>query len=172
MFEESREVHSASISGAQETVERQHVETDAACTSAEITWREGYDRESVERFLAECEAERARLLGAIAEQHERQRAAEQAAAAHREADQADFAAIVAAAHRELAEVEEEHKELVAAIRKAAVDEAARVLAAARAEAAAVRSMVGSVAVDLSAAEEPVRPAEADALSWHPGEARR
>lgn len=164
-----REVHLESMPSEPRAVEREAVEFAAA--GPDIEWQDGYDRASVEQFFAEVEAERGRLTAEIADAQERLQRAQGALEARRLAGHADFTEIVAAAQRELAAVEEEHRELVAAIRKAAVDEAARVLAAARAEAAAVRAMVSTLHVDLSA-EEQAPPADTDALSWHPGETGR
>lgn len=110
-----------------------------------VRWMRSYDRASVERFLAEVDVERTRLVEEICATRARVAEAER----RREQEQSDavaaLGALVLAAQAELEAIEREHDDLVAGIREAAELEAERLLSAARAEAEAVRRAAGALA---------------------------
>jgi hypothetical protein len=100
-----------------------------------LPWEQSYDRATLERFIAEVDAERARLRAEIEVAKARTRAA-RAGGSVRQAERHEaLGALVLAAERELAELEAEHDLMVAEIQAAADAEAARILEAARAEVA-------------------------------------
>lgn len=121
---------------------------------AGISWFSSYDRESVERFLAEVDAEKARLLAAIEEAERRTVVAMTRAAATHKAAQASLGALVLAAQEEISALEREHEVLVERIRSTAEAEASRLLAAATEEAAVMRESARSVSsfIDTSLAD--------------------
>lgn len=115
-----------------------------------LRWQVSYERASVERFVAEVEAERSRLRSQIEESKaEVERA--KAAAARQAAAQAELAAMVLAIQVETARIEREHRDTLEAIGAAAEEAAVRLLAAGREEAAAMRAAAAFVA------ETPARP---------------
>jgi hypothetical protein len=111
---------------------------------AELRWHRSYERAGIERFVAEVEAERARLRAEL----DAARAATAAAAARsvagQAAAQASLGALVIETQRELEAMERAHQETIDGIRSAAAAEATRVLEAAHAEAAAVRSAAAAI----------------------------
>lgn len=126
----------------------------------EVAWRPSYDRESVNRYLAEVEAEKSRLLAEIRLAEEREAAAQERyrtkAATERDAV---LGALLLAARAETDRVETEHRETVAAIQALADEESATIRDRAQAEAAAVREAVASLAA-ISTAGESIREAVA------------
>lgn len=117
----------------------------------DVAWQRSYDRASIERFKAEVSAERARLESEIDAARARITAAE-TAVADQQREAATLGALVLAAQRDLADMEDEHARLVSSIRAAADAEAARVVAAARAEAAAMRATASLMAQHAAEAE--------------------
>jgi len=110
-----------------------------------VTWKLSYDRASIDRFTTEMEEARASLQAQIDEARARVAAAEAAVAAYRTEAQTQLGAIVLAAHAELAEIEQDHRQLITTIRATAEAEATRLLAAARAEAATMHQTASSLA---------------------------
>lgn len=109
-----------------------------------IEWFPSYDRDSVERHLRELDAERDRLKAEIADA-ERRTAEAEATLAERNAElEAGLGAVVVAARTELARIDRERDEAVAAIRAEAEAEAARIREAARTEASTVRGAASSL----------------------------
>lgn len=117
-----------------------------------VDWQLGYDQASIEKFAAEVEAERARLLHEIDVARSRAAMARGSAATQQSSAQAELGSIVLAAQAELSQIEREHHEVVSAIRATAEAEAARVLAAARAEASAVLQAATSMAALVQGSE--------------------
>ena len=114
---------------------------DHSPTAEALPWRRSYDRTSVERFLADIDAERTRLQRAI-EQVRRERVAVAAGVSDRTAA---LGAAARAAWRELEHIEGEHREIVATIRAAAETESSRILGAAHREVVAIRASAASLA---------------------------
>ncbi len=113
-------------------------------TSAEVTWKPLYERAAVEKFLSDMEAERAHLAAEI-EVAQAQRDAARRVRSTRELEaQAELGALVFTLERQMAELEDSHREVIATIRDAAEAEASRVLAAARREVAAMRDMTATL----------------------------
>jgi len=135
-----------------------------------IVWKRSYDRDSVDRFLAEVEAERTRLLGEIERAAARRDTALEAAAASAAAAIASLGEVVLARSHELAQIEEQHAEIVATIRAAAETEAARILAAAEREVAAMHESTAALAA-LAVPSSTAPPAPADEINrlayWPP-----
>ena len=109
-----------------------------------VHWQVAYDRGSVDRFIAEVEAERSRLQGQIETTREHLRQA-RAAAARQEDAQAELAARFLAVQEELETIERQHRISLDAIGAEAAQAAARLLAAARKEAEAMRAAGATVA---------------------------
>ena len=117
------------------------------------TWQWSYDQETVQQFMEDVEAERARLRAEIEAADQRVRAAEAAAAAaheaasarSREAAEAELGAIVLAAHEELAVIERQHRRALETMRADAEAEAGRLLDEAREQAIAIRARAALVA---------------------------
>ncbi len=106
-----------------------------------IDWHPSYDRDSVERHLVE----RARLNEEIADAERRTVEAETALAERTAQLEAGLGAVVVAARTELARIDRERDEAVAAIRAEAETEAARIREAAHTEASTVRGAASSLA---------------------------
>lgn len=116
--------------------------------SIAVRWQSSYDKAEVERFLDEVKLERERLEHEIAAVERRIVIATTRAASREKDAQASLGALVLAAQHELAEIEREHAEIVAAIRASAEAEARRLLDAAQTEAAAMREAAASLASNL------------------------
>ena len=117
-----------------------------------VRWQRSYDRASVDRFVAEVEAQRGRLRAEIAAA---QAAAHAAAARTGEARTSDdLVSLVVDAQRQLDTMEREHQEMVSAIQATAEEEAERILTAARAEAEAVRSSAEAISQLVDGIGEP------------------
>lgn len=110
----------------------------------DLRWQLSYDRASVERYLAEVEAERARLQGEIDRALARRDAAREEIAAREAAAQAELGALVLATQNELERIEAGHREVLDTIRRAAEAEGERVLAAAHREVDAMRNVTASL----------------------------
>lgn len=128
-----------------------------------ITWTRSYDRESVDRFLAEVEAHRTGLLRDIDRAIARRDAALESAAAKAAAAAAALGAIALARSSDVARLEEEHQELVATIRSAAETEATRILTAAEREVAAMNEATAAMAA-LAAPSSTAPSAPADEIN--------
>jgi hypothetical protein len=115
------------------------------CTPEDVQWRPLYERASVERFLADTEAERVRLHGEIEMAKAQRDAARHVLAARQTAAQAELGALVFDAERTMAALEDAHREVVRTVRDAAETEAARVLAAAHHEVEVMREVTASLA---------------------------
>jgi hypothetical protein len=111
----------------------------------EVEWHVSYDRESVDRFLAEVEEEKARLTAAIAAAEAREAEARERLATQKAYNEEQLGALVVSARTELDRVEKEHADAVAAIRAEALEKAARILESARREADAVGDASQSLA---------------------------
>lgn len=111
---------------------------------AELRWQRSYDRDGIERFVAEVEAERARLRAELDVARAATAAAAARSVAGQAAAQASLGAFVIETQRELEAMERAHQETIEGIRAAAAAEAARVLDAAHAEAAAVRAAAAAI----------------------------
>lgn len=120
-------------------------DVDELTRSEDLHWQISYDRASVDRFVAEVEAERARLQAAIEEARARLRQARAEATARQAEAREELGALVLAAQQELEEIERHHRETLEVIQAAAVEEAARLLIRAREEVAAVRATAASLA---------------------------
>lgn len=115
----------------------------------DLPWQLSYDRASVNRFVAEVEAERARLHEAIEAARARVQQAQAAATARQVEASEELGALVLAAQRELEEMERHHRLVLDAIAAAAEKEVARLLARAGEEAAAVRATIHSLTARMS-----------------------
>ena len=113
----------------------------------ELQWRVSYDRESVDRFISEIEVERARLENEIRSARERIERARVGAADRRAQVDAELGALVIAAHKELEEIELQHREILEAIAVGA-QEAVALLSGAREEAAAMLATAATLAKHL------------------------
>jgi len=109
-----------------------------------VAWPGSSDRASIERFLAEVDAERKRLLAEIEAAGRRRAIAEKAALTHERALQSALGAIVVAAHQEILEVEQEHAVSIAALLASADAEVSALLAMARVEAARIQETARDV----------------------------
>jgi hypothetical protein len=113
-----------------------------------VSWRPSYDRESVDRYLAEVEAEKERLLAEIAAAEERAEAAEarcRTGAAEQSTERdALLGTLMMAARAEVDRVDAEHRAVISAIHALAEEEASRIRVQAEADAAAVRDVVASL----------------------------
>ena len=117
----------------------------APITSLEdVTWRPSYDRESVDRYLAAVEAEKARLLAEIRAAEERTAAAQERYQENAAERDALLGELLLAARAEIDRVDTDHRTTVAAITAAAEEEATRLRDRAQADAAAVRDVVASL----------------------------
>lgn len=110
----------------------------------DVDWRQSYDRESVDRYLAAVEVEKARLLAEIRVAEERAAAAQQRQRVSTTERDARLGALVLAARDEIERIDAEHRATVAALRVQAEEEAARIRDRAQADAAAVREVVASM----------------------------
>ena len=117
---------------------------DGTALPDDLEWHVSYDRASIERFLAEVEAERGRLQNEIEMTQARLEQARAAKVVRAATAQTEVAALVLAAQEKLAAIERQHHEVLETIRAAAVEEAARLLAAARTEADEVRNVATSL----------------------------
>lgn len=124
-----------------------------------VEWRTSYDRASVDRYLADVEAERARLRADIEAAEARAASARALAERHQAADEAQVGALVLATRAEIERIEREHKDAVDAIRSAALEKAARILEVARNDAASVNCATASMSKAVGA--DDARPVEAD-----------
>jgi cell division septum initiation protein DivIVA len=120
-------------------------EKSHAASPDALRWQRSYDRASVDRYLAEVAAQRARLQAQIEDALAQRDAARAAIAARDAAAQAELGAIVLATQNELDRIETSHREVVETIQRAAETEAARVLAAARLEVDRMRDGTASLA---------------------------
>lgn len=145
-----------SASGAEES----RPTSSPAGPPSELQWQVSYDRESVDRFVSEIEVERARLDGEIKSARERIERARAGAADRRARVEAELGALVIAAHRELEEIELQHREILDAIAVGA-QQAVAILSAAREEAAAMLATAATLATHLSGPTEVDLP-----LSYH------
>ncbi len=134
-----------------------------------ITWTRSYDRQSVDRFLAEIEAQRAGLLRDVERASARRDAALELVAGRTTAAAAALGAIVIARSSDVAKLEEEHQEVIATIRSAAETEAARILTVAEREVAAMHEATAAmVALAAPSSTAPVAPeAEIDRRAYQP-----
>lgn len=117
-----------------------------------LHWQVSYDLASVDRYLAEIEAERASIERQMEHASERVQRAKKAAE-RRAAAEAELGARILAAQEEFERIQQEQREAVDAIRAAAGAEADRVLAAAREEAEAMRA-AATIAVRHERTDEP------------------
>lgn len=108
---------------------------DSTLRLDELHWQTTYDRASIERFVTEVDAERARLKSEIDVARNRLGRAQQAQANHRSDLASQLGDLVMDAHRRLVEMERNHQQLIDTIWATAEEEATRILDAARAEAA-------------------------------------
>jgi hypothetical protein len=130
-----------------------------------------YDHASVERFLAEGEAERARLQGEIDAAVARREAAHQAAATREAQVHTELGAIVLSTWEEMARIEASHAAIIVTIRDAAAAEAVRVVAAAHREVASMRELTRSLLDALRDGGRPTGPVEhLDLVTGHHGDA--
>lgn len=127
---------------------------EAAILPKELQWHVSYDRPSMERFVAEVEAERARLQKEIDVTKARLEQARAANVVRAATTQAAVGALVLAAQEDLAGIERQHQDVLETIRAAAVEEAARLLAAARAEADEVRNVATSLSARVNRRPHP------------------
>jgi cell division septum initiation protein DivIVA len=111
----------------------------------DVAWRPSYDRQSVDRYLADVETEKARLLEEIRLAEERVTAAQERGRASTTERDALLGALLLAARAEMERVDTEHRAGVAAIYAAAEEEAAGIRDRAQANATAVREVVASLA---------------------------
>lgn len=118
-------------------------EAAPARAMSDLCWQPSYERASVDRFLADVDAERVRLQGVIAATKRHLETLRVAAARRAEAE-AEFAAQVLAVQQELEGIEREHRESLEAIDTVAGHAAARLLDAAREEASAMRAAAAAV----------------------------
>lgn len=131
-----------------EQAERERTDLD------EVRWELAYDRASIDRFAAQVEAERRRLLAEIEAAEARVSIAKSGIAARQAEERVELGSLVLLAQAELAQIEREHHEIVSAIRAAADVEVNRVLDAARAEAAAVRDAAAAMEAVLNGGSTP------------------
>jgi hypothetical protein len=117
----------------------------AAATADAMGWTLGYERATVDRYLADTEAECARLRSEIEVARAQRDAARQVIAARERDAQAELGALVVEFEREMSELEAAHRAVIQTIRDAAESEAARVRAAAEREVAALREMALTLA---------------------------
>jgi hypothetical protein len=130
-----------------------------------------YDHASVERFLAEAEAEQARLQGQIDAAVTRREAAHRAAEVREAQVHAELGAIVLSTWEEMERIEAGHAAIIATIRDAAAAEAVRVVAAAHREVASMRELTRSLLDALREGGLPVGPVgHLDLVSGHPDDA--
>ncbi len=109
-----------------------------------VEWQTTYDRASVDRYLADVEAERARLRADIEAAEARAASARARTERQKAADEAQVGALVLATRAEIERIEREHKDAVDAIRSVALEKAARILEVARNEAASVNGATASM----------------------------
>lgn len=133
---------------------------EAAVVPEELQWHVAYDQPSMERFVGEVEAERARLQKEIELTKARLERASAANVVRAATAQAAVGALVLAAQEDLAGIERRHQEVLETIRAAAVGEAARLLAAARAEADEVRNVATSMSARVNRRLHPSEAASA------------
>ncbi|MCU0311583.1 MAG: hypothetical protein MUE36_11670 [Acidimicrobiales bacterium] len=144
------------------------VDDRAPVVPDDLAWQTTYDRASVEAYLSQVDAERAKLEEQIAAAEARTAAARERADRLKAADESKVAALVLAARAELDRMESEHRAAVDGIRSAALEKAARILEVARAEAATVTGAGATIAGVLGAdaspppASSPADPVPADA----------
>ena len=124
-----------------------------------VEWQTTYDRASVDRYLSDVEAERARLRADIEAAEARAASARALTERHQAADEARVGALVLATRAEIERIEREHKDAVDAIRSAALEKAARILEVARNDAASVNRAMVSMSKAVGA--DDARPVEAD-----------
>lgn len=120
---------------------------DSTLRLDELHWQTTYDRASIERFVTEVDAERARLKSEIDVARNRLGRAQQAQANHRSDLASQLGDLVMDAHRRLVEMERNHQQLIDTIWATAEEEAARILDAARAEAARLGTAADQLGVD-------------------------
>lgn len=113
----------------------------------DLHWQTTYDRASIERFVAEVDAERARLQSEIDQARSRLGRAQQAQASRRSDLASQLGDLVMDAHRRLVEMERNHQQLIDTIRATAEEEAARILDAARAAAARLGTAAEQLGAD-------------------------
>jgi hypothetical protein len=125
----------------------------------DVAWRSSYDRADVDRYLAEVEAEKGRLLAEIRVAEEREAAAQGRCQERAEERDDLLGSLLLAARAEIDLVDDEHRAAVAAIRAEAEEEAAGIRDRAQIEATAVREAVASLTA-ITSAGEPMREAVA------------
>ena len=124
----------------------------------DLEWHASYDRESVDRYLAAVEEEKARLLVEIELADERTAAAEARCrvSVTEQSTERDalLGELMLAARAEMERVETEQRAIVSAIHALAEEQAAGITTRAAADAAAVRGVVTALGELDAPAEEP------------------
>jgi len=110
----------------------------------QLGWQASYERSSVDRFVREVEVERDWLDGEIEATKVRIREAK-AVGARRVEEEAELVALLVSAQRELAGMEQEHREKLDSIGARAEREAERLLGAAQREAETMRAATATAA---------------------------
>lgn len=121
----------------------------------DVEWQTSYDRESVDRFVAEIETEKARLTEEIAAAQAREASARERLATQQAYNEMQLGALVVSARTELDRIEKQHVDAVTAIRAEALEKAAEILGAARREASAVGDASASLSRVVSSDSEDV-----------------